>query len=75
MMFLALALQQQQVGGSQEFHELLIDRVGLVANFSVKVLDEFLKHLTKDLKLDFVDGSQNLDGDGLVNGEHWLNQR
>lgn len=47
--------------------ELIID-VLLITSF--QVLYKLLEHLTQNLELYFVDSSQHLNGNGLVDGEH-----
>lgn len=52
--------------------ELIVD-VFLVT--ALEVLDKFLEHLTKDLKFYFVDSSEDLNSNGLIDWEHLRNSR
>ena len=59
----------------QELHELSKDLVGSVTNGLLKVLNKLLEHFAKNLQLNFIDGGENLNANGLVDWEELLHSR
>lgn len=59
----------------EELHKLSKDLVRSVTNGLFKVLDQLLEHLTKNLKLNLIDGGKNFYANGLVDWEELLHSR
>jgi len=72
---LALTLDEEQVSDNQVLEELSVNRVVLVIDHLLEVLDKFLEHFTKNLELYIIDSGQDFDSNSLVDRQHLLDCR
>lgn len=68
----ALGLEQEEMSDHEVLMELDENCATLVSNDCLKILDKFLKHLSQDLKLNFIDCGKYILRNSLIDWEHFL---